>query len=704
MAWLPSLGRPPEAKGILEDSTQRATATNSAYSGVAYRSNWSVERAVKDGYERVIWVFRAVDHIASSASRLPLQLRVGDETGPPVEGRAALDPLLPLLNRRSNAWETAANFRYRLSSQLLLSKKGAFVEVVRSRRGDPLALHLLPCGDTSPIPDPLRFVSEFEVVVNGVPQRIPAYEDDGVTPHVLWIRKPHPTDPYSGVTPMEAAGISIDMDFYARLYNKTFLQNDGRPGGLLTVKGKMDPEDKDELRRRFGGGPSNAGRTSVISAEDAGWVDTAITPRDAQFAEIMRITKTDILDAFGVYESLIGNASGRTFDNAAQEKTNYWQETMPPHLDLIAGSFDFLTTGGLDDDLFLVHDTEGVPILQKAKDEREKALKELFDAGLISADEFREETGRDPLDTRASRSLWMAGTKKPVADPKGPTDDLPTAQDPVPVVQASAGGVAVKSDDVSLPAAKTGVTAEDKFLTTNAAEVLENVEERADDLRKTLRRYFNRQERVVLERLGGVKARRGTPLWDPPGTKAVEAGDLLDRERWDLELAEDLEPAVSATYEDEADDAGAELGEEEVAAVLALRLGRAKYVNDTTTELLEEAVKVAEGEDATDVRLRVQGVYDDARSTRVDLIAETEAMGATNDARDLVGQVMGATKKTWRTQQDKRVRLTHELAHEQTQKTADPFKVGQSKLRYPGDPAGPPHETIRCRCWCAYSK
>jgi hypothetical protein len=543
------------------------------------------------------------------------------------------------------------------------------------------------------VPDPVRFVSEFEITVNGVPERIPAFEADGVTPRVLWIRKPHPTDPYSGVTPMESAGISIDMDFAARLYNRSFLQNDGRPGGLLTIKGNMDPDDKDELRRRFGGGPSQAGRTSVIKADDSNWVDTALSPRDAQFAEILRITKTDILDAFGVYESLIGNASGRTFDNASQEKTNFWQETMPPHLDLITGSFDYLTAGGIEDDRYLVHSTENVPILQKAKEDREKALKELFDAALISQDEFREETGRDPLNTRASRSLWIAGTKKPVADPQGPEDDLPVAELPPTAVQASVEGVVVKADDVSRGT---------KGLTQSGEEVTRRVNERADDMRKVLRRYFNRQERVVLERLSGVKARRGTPLWDPPGTKAVEVGDLLDRDRWDEELAEDLEPSVSATYEDEADAADVELEEEAVAAALLARLSHAKEVNATTEGLLAEAVKVGDDETMADVRTRVQGVYEDARTGRVDGIAETEAVGATNDARDLVGQVTGAKKKTWMTQQDKRVRFTHDKAHNQQQKTSEPFKVGGAKLRYPGDPAGPANETIRCRCWARY--
>lgn len=679
MRWLR-----PESKDLLEDSTRRATASNAAYAGMAYRSNWNVQRAVRDGYERVIWVFRAVDHIASAASRLPVQLRAGSEHGPVVDDvLAARDPLMRLLNRRSNAWEISANFRYRLSSQLLLSKKGVFIEVVRSRLGAPLALHLLPCGDTSPVPDPVRFVSEFEVTVNGVPQRIPAFEDDGVTPRVLWIRRPHPTDPYSGITPMEAAGLSVDMDYYARLYNRSFLQNDGRPGGLLGVRGNMDPDDKDELRRRFGGGPSQAGRTTVVKADDLNWVDTAVTPRDAQFAEVMRLTKTDILDAFGVPESLIGNASGRTFDNAGQEQENFWQETMPPHMDVIAGSFDHITAGGIEDDRYLVHDTEGVPILQKAREKREKSLKELFEAGLITADEFREETGRDPFGTPGAGTLWIAGTKRSI--------DAPPAAN-VPAVQASAEGL-----DVKRP-----VSRETKALTSSAAEVERRVDARAADLRKVMRRYFNRQERVVLERLSGVKARRGTPLWDPPGTKAVEVGDVLDADRWDEELSEDLGPEVVAIYADEADAAGAEVPEEGAGKAVAARLGAAAAINATTGEKLEKALVVGDGETAADVRSRVQEVYEEARTSRSDLIAETEAAGATNDARDLIAAVVGAERKKWRSRGDAKVRESHATAHGQEKDVGEAFTVGGSTMRYPGDPAAPIRETARCRCWVEY--
>lgn len=127
---------------------------------VAGASSWDIDQAITYGYERVIWVYRCVDTIASNAASIPIiEREYDDNTGQVVDD----PPLMRLLNRRANPYETAQQFRYRLASQLLLSRRGAFIEVVRNNAGEPTALHLLPPGTTSPIIDPATYVSGYAV-------------------------------------------------------------------------------------------------------------------------------------------------------------------------------------------------------------------------------------------------------------------------------------------------------------------------------------------------------------------------------------------------------------------------------------------------------------------------------------------------------------------------------------------------------------
>src|SRR5438046_1190096 len=134
---LPSLGRDskqfglePTATAPLERkdaATRRAVGSSTAYPyvGQPYTPlGPDVDRMVKDGYEKVIWVFRGIDAIADKMSSWPIECGEVDPDDPD-SWKAVRDPIVPLLNQYTNIIERSAKyFRYRLVSQLLLSKKG----------------------------------------------------------------------------------------------------------------------------------------------------------------------------------------------------------------------------------------------------------------------------------------------------------------------------------------------------------------------------------------------------------------------------------------------------------------------------------------------------------------------------------------------------------------------------------------------------
>ena len=763
-----------ETKAVPRNAVPRAVSNSRGgfYTGVVPNmQQWDIDQAINQSYERVIWVYRCIDAIASNSSAVPMMLREYND----MDGVEVEDPnFMRLLNRRPNIYETSQQFRYRLASQLLLSRRGAFVEVVRNREGRPIELHLLPNSATTPIPDAEKFVSGYEVQT--LTQGTVTLPPD----RVLWVRvKPHPTDIYAQMTPLVAAGLASDTDFFARLYNRNFLANDGRPGMLIAVQGQLMPEDAEEIRRRFSGGPSVAGQTTVIEADGISATDMSSNPRDVQWQEAVRGSKEDILLAFGVPESVLGNASGRTFDNADAEFEIFWQVTMQPFMDAIASGFDILTPGGLEDEIYVAHDYSKVDVLQRQERRRhEKALEE-YRVGLLTIDQYLEAVGRDKFDVPGSRVLWIPQGSVPIGRTEQDTEASAALQpvgmgQPVDQVEASRQGALMGSAEgqtqfgnmMAARALRLAGKQTDPLVETSDdddivdAEVVEEsspIESKAEivevlefkelvdpfesirlrieaEIGGAISAWSRRQERAVVERIGGTKARKGTRHWDgEPGTKALDAAYVVNPSQWADDLVEDLEPLMKAIAEKEALKEARRLAKEGVLDQLAAegRLGsgrtpldkiiggskfeRETFLNDRLATIrdmvrqsaLRQSQKLVDvitqmdqdGASMDDIKREIQRMIGSRSSWKrgLSIAAATSIMEGSRAA--VHAKVGKYVKRIWRTMRDEKVRPSHRRAFGQKRSATNPFRVGQASLMYPGDPTGPIEETANCRCW-----
>ncbi|MGW3626275.1 phage portal protein [Streptomyces sp. NPDC000880] len=368
---------------------------------------WDMDRVITEGYERSIWTFKSVEAISKHASELPIQIgRGGDERR--FEETLDDHPILRLLNTKANPMESGDVFKKRVSAQLLLSKKGAFIEKTYSRGGTLTRLDLLPPDRVQIIPDPygdyikhFEFTSRAGIVRELKPER------------VIWLRDPHPTDPFCGVTPLEAAGLSIDLDVKARVYNISFIDNDGRPGGIVGIDvDGVDPREMERIQQRLAPGAHHAGELTLVGTGPGGvnYVDTSARPREMAYETLATTSKGEILAAFGVPESIVGNASERTYANADREEWTFWDHTELPHLNLFASGFDT----DLDDGWTVRFDTSRVQALEFPRRQERTEAREEFNAGLITIDEYREIAGRRAFNVPQSRALWISPQKAPV--------------------------------------------------------------------------------------------------------------------------------------------------------------------------------------------------------------------------------------------------------------------------------------------------
>jgi HK97 family phage portal protein len=675
--------------------------------GEPYHDGWDVDRAIERAVKRVVWVFKAVDAKAKNHAKLRAVMRVGD----PEKGDEITDSAIAaLLNGNPNPYQDAWSWRYMLSAQVDLSRRGAFVEIVRNRVGDPIELYLLPPGQTLPIPDPRTYVSGYRVDMGDGQKRTLAPED------VLWIGLPHPTNPYLRMTPLEAAGLSIEIDYYARLWNRNFMQNDGRPGGILTFQEELDDDDADELLSRFNRpGPAGAGRISLLDGVgESNFVDTSVNPRDAQYEKSRQLAKEETLIAFGTPESILGNASGRTFDNAEAERDIFWQETMQPHNALIGRGMH-----RLDPDVthYLGWDYGDIPILDRDRRNREAyALTELA-AEAISVDEYRALTGREPVGEDVLR-VRVGEDPAPIVvntPPDQAVADGTTPTDETPVPPEAAKALETKDAEWDVQYGELHVDAK------AADQLRKDADRRLRRWEKSIQgqmvRFFGRQERVVLAKLTSKKSRDqierrpdGDPTWQ---RKAIPPDSLFDSEGWNEQLRTDAAAWVEAVVEDFGDETmsalrttsspggwGFDFHDERVTKRIEEQVNRIVGINDTTFDAIKATLAEGEqaGETIDELAARVKSVFADAVGARAETIARTEVVSAANSASLEAGFQAGVEKKVWLATPDTRTRDSHRKADGEIVAMDDTFDIGDSRLEYPGDPNGAAGDVINCRC------
>lgn len=686
--------------------------------GRPYSDAWDIDRAIRDGMQRVTWVYRCVHVRASKSAGLPIVMRKDD---PDFGDEVPDHELLPLLNAYPSEDEGAYFFRYRLSAIVDLSRQGAFVEVLRDRAGRITGLRLMPPGMVKPIPgnDGIRMLDGFRVEIPGLtPQTVPV-------DRMVWVRAPHPADPYSGLTPMEAAGIAIDTEWMAKLYQRNFLRNDGRGSGLLLVSGEMGDVDIAEMQAKLDArsGPGSAGRTQVMeaSAVDAQgrpngqiggvqYVDTGITPRDAAYIEMRGLTKAEIHAAFGVSDTIgTGSSANRTYENADADYLQFYRDTMVDHCRLLDRPFDRIDG---DPTTFTAHDFSSVAVLQRDERANESHLLDQVAAGVMTANEYRDEVGRVPFaeggdDVLKPLSLYPVASTVPGASVSKTTDiaSLPTA-----IESADVAFGAWSLDAKMLKATRTA-----------RARRLGNYEKQTA---RVLGRFFARQENVTLEKLRAAKTREGTRHWvvetdekSPRwvGTKTITARDIFNPRKWDAQLGDDLRSMQETIVED----FGSEMHDAALGTVKAkakdFNVGsrslltffetRGNYVsgmNDTTYDQLTTALAEGEaaGETIAGLADRVQGVFAVASESRAELIARTEVVSAANAGATEGARQTGVVElKTWLAVQDDRTRDSHaDEGDGQTVGLDEFFEVDGEELDYPGDPAGSPANVCNCRC------
>lgn len=347
------------------------------------------------GYANSAVAYRCVAAIADNGSSVPLAVRRPD--GAEIEGH----PIAHLFNKTPNPQMSARVFKSLMLQQGELAGQ-SFVWLDRGETG------------TGPIAEAHIVFDQVDVIVNKPLAQRPTTANllgfmirraDGqqvpVLPEeMLWLRYPHPFDPLGCLAPWKAARHAVDMDAYAREWQRNSYANGAMPKGVIYL-GQMEPSQFDQARASWRSsmqGPANAGKNLLVSSPPGGgtpvsYARVGLTAEEMDYLESRMANAAEVMMAFGVPHDYL--AAGTTYENRAAAKATLWSDTIKPKLEIIGSEVDrILLPSDAEEAEF---DLSGVEALQEAQDSKANRIRALTYADIPLIDEARAEVGLDPL-------------------------------------------------------------------------------------------------------------------------------------------------------------------------------------------------------------------------------------------------------------------------------------------------------------------
>jgi len=640
---------------------------------------------------------------ASLLASLPIRIYQRQTNGKPVE--VTQGPAYERFEKVNPFWTRNRLIQSTELSLCLWGKANWFLERGDKMNRPPMEIWWAKASRVLVHPHPTNYLDHFSYEQETRARALEFSPQESV-----WFRFPNPLDEFDGLSPIGASRLAADTSRMAMQSNYNLFKNGLNMGGLLMAKpGVTITKDQAKevelmLEKRFKG-VDKAHRWGVLTFEAA--VNTmGVTPKDAEFKELISMTLDDIARVFKVPLDLLGGQ--RTYANVEASRQLIWEECLIPEAEFIAGEINeqMMPMFG-DDRQFIAFDLDQVPVLQEAKAAQWTRAKEQIMANALTINDWRKTQGLDPYpwgdkpydEVKAMFTGFGFGGGDTPTD--APADAPPV--DPPPADQQAGAALAhvhVRETEPPLTRAIAGPA----YGSAEHRAILDRFDARVagkeQKLGKVVAEMMRRQQDAVMAKLSGRAARATPDVVENPFSKP----------EWIKKFREAIRPVLR----DIVGDAGQEgindvkakvdfkLTDQNVVRFIETRAQRfAQAVNETTWTALKDTL--SEGYQAGEGIDKLAARVNDTMTMRVgqsaEVIARTEVIGAENGGMLLGWKQSDIVKgKTWlATMSDGRTRESHVDAHGQTVDIDEDFEVGEGSGPAPGQ-IGLAEEDIQCRC------
>lgn len=659
--------------------------------------------ALREPYVAHAWVYACIRTIAQNISQVPWRIVSGDEERPrPVNEANPLSVLFTQPNpnaSRYQFWEAILTY---------LETRGSCMIYMPGRPN----IAAIP---TSMIPEDPN-IWEIDIdhntgwplgwirTVRGQRTFVPLHQ-------VLFFRYFHPTNPWKGLAPLDAARMGVDQDYWAAQYNTAFFENGAMPGGLLIFPDTLTDESYDRMKLQWEErhqGSQNAFKVAILEG-GAEYKQTILTHHDMEFLEQKKWNRQEICSCFGVPPEIIGFGKD-TYQNVHQSRRLFWSDTLLTKMRYVedffyAAFFKYLGTG----DLWGHFDTVNVEALQEDYKEKVNTGYKLWQMGVpLNAINKRLVLGLPNVPW--GDAAWLPINLQPVDDTPDPDDYTDDG--------GNGNGNSEEEDDDKkslgngnghdkkvLPLVRhmlEAPSAQQRSLTSEYfVKVLTPLERQ---MQQKVKRFLFRQRKDVLTKffqLAGAHALGLNKQFDEADLEELFL--LFNNENTRLRAmakplhALGLDTGAVMLYEELGIEPALQLLSDPVANFIRSRGVLVEGINDTIRSGLRGTLLegMTAGESVEQLAQRIRDTYNFAQSRSL-AIARTEMSSAVNAGRYFVMQTENVEGSRWMTAADEKVRPSHRSCDGVVRLLGDRFPNG---LHYPGDPQGGAAEVVNCRCY-----
>ena len=411
-------------------------------------------------------------------------------------------------------------------------------------------------------------------------------------------------------------------------------------------------------KNRFAGNDgTNTGGTPLL--EDGMRLEaTQFNAREAQWAEATRLSREDVCAVYHVNPGLIYHTDAQTYASAKDNARALYSDTLAPLLDMLQQRINasLVPAMGLDASHYCEFDLDAK--LRGSFEEQAQVISSSVGAPWMTRNEARARLNLPAID---GGDQLVTPLNVLVGGQASPTDADGSDN-------YYAGPVEVKAAGLSFKAAP--------------------MDDDADEIADILKRFFDRQKRSIVPKLEKRKADEFPEWWDA--------------DRWNRELADDLEPAFIRQAKQagkRAIDALGLDGEYDASATEAylrkMAEGKARATNNVTQRELQEMLDGDFDEDA--MSSTAAGVFDRARDSRAEVSGRSFATALTCwGALEACRQRGGNRRimKEWEVTSSN-PRPSHAALDGETVPYRDTFSNG---AMMPGDEMLTPEESCNCQC------